>query len=161
MQGVYFVADKNSDAIKIGFSDNIENRMRGFFTSNPNELELVAVWHNATISDEKRLHVMFKRSRIKGEWFVLDDVIPFIQWFAGYNPDFSILNEKLETIHSSLVNPVEYREKVFTWFSDHDKQVQSSSDMKLRLMMLLDGIIITPSGFTEMKSQYQRWFHMR
>lgn len=65
---VYFVRD-GAGAVKIGFtSDSPDKRLAALQTSNPNKLELVGFFA-ARKCDETTIHRMFRRHRLKGEWF--------------------------------------------------------------------------------------------
>ena len=80
MSYVYFA--KCGDYVKIGFSYQPEKRVRGLFkgaalirpadldTAQP--VELVHVLDDCTAKDERRLHALFTRWRVEGEWFRAD-----------------------------------------------------------------------------------------
>jgi len=61
---VYFI--KFSERIKIGFSTNVENRMKNL----PHDEILALI--PGTVSDEQALHKKFDAIRITGEWFAND-----------------------------------------------------------------------------------------
>ena len=65
---VYFIQETETGAIKIGTTKELQKRLQGLRSSNPNELKLIA-----TISGDSRveraLHHRFDRAHIRGEWF--------------------------------------------------------------------------------------------
>jgi len=76
MSNVYFILDKKSAAVKIGKSNNIEERISDLQTGNPNLLtveyfiECKSEEHSFEL--EKKLHKKFERLHITGEWFKFD-----------------------------------------------------------------------------------------
>ncbi len=64
---IYFVSAEG-DRIKIGYSTNLNARLRSLRTSHPNGLEVLLVFPG-TGDDEKQLHVQFAEFWIGGEWF--------------------------------------------------------------------------------------------
>lgn len=70
---VYFVFNKDSNAIKIGIAKNVKNRLRSLQTSSPAKLELLATIkreNSRTAKElEKFLHDKFSSFWITGEWF--------------------------------------------------------------------------------------------
>ena len=64
----YIIRIVGTDYIKIGSSTNIVNRMRSFESMIPMELEFIG--HTAgRLQDEKDLHKILAKYRVKGEWF--------------------------------------------------------------------------------------------
>lgn len=67
---VYFIRAVGSDRVKIGFTDgDPKNRLKQLQTSCADDLRLVHVIPDATKEDEKLLHVYFRKSHIRREWF--------------------------------------------------------------------------------------------
>lgn len=68
---VYFVRYADSDRVKIGVSEGINNRLSSLGGGTPEKITLMA-----TVSGDRRaearLHKKFARYRIKGEWFRLE-----------------------------------------------------------------------------------------
>jgi len=64
----------NSDPIKIGIADNVENRLSGMQTGNPRELvvlyKIPMNSRNHAFMVENRLHRKLSKFNIRGEWFV-------------------------------------------------------------------------------------------
>ena len=69
---VYFIHDAESHAVKIGTSVEIERRLRELQTSSPRDLVCIGTLPGGP-EDEKRLHVMLAKFRIRGEWFRDDE----------------------------------------------------------------------------------------
>ena len=65
--GVYFIS--NGEAIKIGVSKDVVERMRGLQTASSRPLRLMAFLPGATGRDEAMLHRKFAHLRLNGEWF--------------------------------------------------------------------------------------------
>src|SRR5687767_13190318 len=86
MNGVYFIQDFTNRAVKIGYSDSIESRLSSLQTANPNKLEIIAVWHNATMEQEKELHSFLGMHMLNREWFSIYGITPFIEWACKYVP---------------------------------------------------------------------------
>lgn len=63
---VYYLSD--GDHIKIGFTVNLERRLKVYRTHSAKPPELLG-FHAGTIFDEKRLHKKFKDYRVRAEWF--------------------------------------------------------------------------------------------
>ena len=76
MSFVYFLLDENSNAIKIGKSDTVSERLSTLQTGNPNPLKIVKIIECKTArqahTKEKKLHNKFKELHLKGEWFKYD-----------------------------------------------------------------------------------------
>jgi hypothetical protein len=63
---VYFI--RNAKAIKIGFTTDIEQRMKRLQTASSSPLELLGTVAG-TLQDEQNLHLRFANLRLRGEWF--------------------------------------------------------------------------------------------
>lgn len=56
--------------VKVGFAENAEARLLSFQVGNPYELKLLAKFpSNNMVEDEGRLHALWKRYEVRGEWF--------------------------------------------------------------------------------------------
>lgn len=75
---VYFLYDRISKMVKIGYSKNIQRRMKQLQTSNPNELELV-YYVEGNRDTEFYFHKMFFYCRRNGEWFQSQPVLDWIR----------------------------------------------------------------------------------
>jgi hypothetical protein len=66
---IYFVsAAQNQDLIKIGYTTNLESRLRSLRTSSPDELKIHLVIPGCR-EDEGNLHRQFSSLRVRREWF--------------------------------------------------------------------------------------------
>lgn len=73
---------KSGDYYKIGRTGNMTQRMKSFSKSIPSNFDLVCSWRiDDMVQEEKELHEIFSESRVRGEWFSLneDDVL----WLCG------------------------------------------------------------------------------
>jgi hypothetical protein len=68
----YVYVMKCNEFYKIGFSNNIEKRIKTLMVGNPYELEIIFVFeHNDAKEIEFFLHSRYKKENIRGEWFAL------------------------------------------------------------------------------------------
>lgn len=65
---VYFIREKSSGRIKIGYSKNFKSRINSLKTSSPGGLEILLV-ERGDLKREAELHQRFKKYRQHGEWF--------------------------------------------------------------------------------------------
>jgi hypothetical protein len=85
-QKVYFVCDALG-RIKIGFSNNVQKRVKALQTANSMPLTLVGTMPG-TFATEKALHARFANARIQGEWFQpTDELISFIREVTSADPE--------------------------------------------------------------------------
>lgn len=71
---IYFILSSEINAVKIGFTTNVEQRLSVLQTGSPHELKLVKVISGSP-RKEKQLHKKFAEYNIRGEWFHWNDVI--------------------------------------------------------------------------------------
>lgn len=71
---VYFILDKLNNAIKIGYTTNLETRLMSLRSMNINKLELIYAVEG-DVKLELSLHERFSKDRIKNEWFNYSDDI--------------------------------------------------------------------------------------
>lgn len=69
---IYFI--QCGDAVKIGKSNNVRNRLSQLESGNHQELKIIFT-AEGDLSEERYLHSLFRDHRIKGEWFRFDEVI--------------------------------------------------------------------------------------
>lgn len=73
---IYFILNRDSNAIKIGRARNLERRMKSLQTSSPAKLELIKSISVQGIKEaqelEVSLHKKFDDIRLAGEWFKAD-----------------------------------------------------------------------------------------
>ena len=66
---IYFISNKKQ--VKIGFSNNPQERLCELQTANPLKLKLIGTL-NGSYPTESELHKVFKKFHIRGEWFRYD-----------------------------------------------------------------------------------------
>lgn len=75
---IYYLADAQNDTVKIGYTtpSNIKKRFANLKSSNSSQLRLVAA-HSGTRDKETFIHnhLAAYKTRQRGEWFHLDDVV--------------------------------------------------------------------------------------
>lgn len=72
--GVYVINIKDTNKYKIGYSKNLEARLKSFRTGSPFKINLthqVITRHYKSL--EKHLHELFKYKRVRGEWFTFQE----------------------------------------------------------------------------------------
>ena len=112
MSYVYFILDEKSKAIKIGKANNIDERLSGLQTGNPNSLKLI---HSITCKNEdhsfvkeKQLHKKFEHLQMTGEWFKYTDEL------VNYIDDLDINYTQKEKRTPLIIN---------TLFEEEGKQI--------------------------------------
>jgi hypothetical protein len=67
---VYFIATKSPDSpVKIGYTENVERRLRELQNMSPLQLHVLWTLDNAGRDVERQLHERFREHRLWGEWF--------------------------------------------------------------------------------------------
>lgn len=69
---IYFLVNERAGAVKIGFSENVDRRVRELQAASPDRLTLLGAVPG-DLADEASLHGLFAASRVRREWFLLDD----------------------------------------------------------------------------------------
>ena len=91
---VYFVQHGNDGPVKIGFrSLSSEDRIANLQTGNPVELRRLAALPG-TPEDEKTLHHSFRKLRIRGEWFRLEE--PLLGFIRAVQRGILVRQQKVE-----------------------------------------------------------------
>jgi hypothetical protein len=76
---VYFIYNQDSNAIKIGWAGNVQNRLAELQTASPIKLKLLKTIQLESPAEaqslEKQLHRHFAHLKIQGEWFKADPVL--------------------------------------------------------------------------------------
>lgn len=65
---IYFIQSENNDLIKIGFTVDLNRRIKMLQNMSPVKLKLLGS-QKGSINDERKLHKRFKKYRSHGEWF--------------------------------------------------------------------------------------------
>ena len=99
---LYLIRDR--DYIKIGFTDNLDQRQKAYETTNC--YAEVIMTKDGSRRDEKILHELCKQWHYKNEWFNYDDEI--VRIFKEYKPDIEEevknLKKKIKELEDSLKN---------------------------------------------------------
>jgi len=69
---VYFLQSGQDGPIKIGYTTDIQKRIKALQTAHPFPLKLLLVI-NGNVDDESKLHKKFNSLRLCGEWFSPDE----------------------------------------------------------------------------------------
>lgn len=84
----YIYLLKSNNKYKIGISDDVEKRCSILSTGNPYKIVIIykKMINNAR-TQEKKLHTIFRKKRVQGEWFKLNDndVSHIIDFFKSFN----------------------------------------------------------------------------
>jgi len=122
MHFVYIIRSGKRGAYKIGVAKNVESRLETLQTGNPAELFIIAKFDFGSKAKayqmEYSLHRMFKRHRIRGEWF--DNRIRMARIDAYYKTNF--LSQKKEN------DKVEYKRKIDSFDEKLDLEIIGSMD---------------------------------
>lgn len=103
---VYFVQSQHGGAIKIGVSDNPEQRLIQLQTAYPHKLVIVKriECDNRRYADEleRSLHDRFQSQRLSGEWFdiTIHEVQYEINWALGVAD--CVNSEKVNKLHDEI-----------------------------------------------------------
>ena len=80
---IYFLYAEKANAIKIGYSVNLEERFTEIQSHNAEDLDLLKVV-SGDLQWEKALHKQFRKYRLHHEWYVLNtellDLIDSLPW---------------------------------------------------------------------------------
>ena len=89
---VYFIhVEGDYKRFKIGYTSRIDQRLEELQTSHPDLLVVYGLIKNVTKKKETQLHHMFKKYRIRGEWFrITTDMIDAI--LQNNDADNKVLN---------------------------------------------------------------------
>jgi len=80
---VYVALAEGTARYKIGYAENVDNRIRALKTGCPFPIEVVGVFDEGTVDDERSIHGLFKDYRVHGEWFCLPEQI--VLWIRQGN----------------------------------------------------------------------------
>lgn len=80
---VYVVLAEGTSRYKIGYAENVDNRIKYLKTGCPFPIEVVSVFDEGTAEDERSIHEVFKDYRVHGEWFCLPEQI--VTWIRDGN----------------------------------------------------------------------------
>ena len=105
---LYFI--KGGDAIKVGITENVEQRLTGIQVGNPAKVELL---HSISMSDEEarqaesEIHRMFIKTNLSGEWyqatqFMLDYIRNIKE--IGWESRLSWIKKKYEYMYREILS---------------------------------------------------------
>jgi len=125
---VYAIRNTRTGSVKIGFSEDPEDRLKTLQTAHEDDLELVATCQRGNLKIEGQLHEILDgwEERVRGEWFrgpVTNCMVSIINWMntsLGVDAlrtllrrldedDRNVLAALLETPSSDHVEPVSLR----------------------------------------------------
>lgn len=135
---IYFITD--GKFVKIGISNDVNQRLKALQTANPRQLELLYSIKGDSLLEES-LHGIFTNSRVKGEWFELDESIySFINLFKLY--DYSLVKND----DNGCLIPEYHILEVF----DKKFQLKNTGDGSKTLMIVYEKIIslLTSKGLS-------------
>jgi len=91
---IYFIQGECGGPIKIGYTTDLEQRLKSLQTGYPDRLELLLAFP-ANPNYEKAIHKQFEEYRLNGEWFKpTPEVLKKIRYFGLLNAYVSADNNK-------------------------------------------------------------------
>jgi hypothetical protein len=104
---IYFIQAGENGPIKIGRSNNPEDRLSQLQTANYNDLVLLWKYDEEEDYAESDLHDYYKEEKIRGEWFrPTENILDFIKNHAVNVYDIKMLN-------GGYVNVAERKEEIY------------------------------------------------
>lgn len=91
---VYFIENENKDAIKIGYTEDLDKRVSNLQVSNPTNLSILYIIPNADRVMEKHIHEICQLFHVRGEWFdksVIDNHLLKHPWFKKHMKSYPLL----------------------------------------------------------------------
>lgn len=89
MYNLYVIQEERDGFVKIGYSQNVEDRLKQLQSANPAKLSIL---YTKKYTDpvharaaEEGLHFQFRHTRLKGEWFRFTDYMK--KFFETWNGD--------------------------------------------------------------------------
>jgi hypothetical protein len=136
---VYFILDEKSEAIKIGYTGNLDSRFSGIQTGNPNPLIIlhtIECRSDKQAADlEKQLHNRFDHLRLSGEWFKND--IKLLQECFKENFKFQIKQKREPLVYNTLWGEESFFDKknhpLCFFYGNYVAQILDSYENSLRL----------------------------
>ena len=88
---VYIIKAPPKEVYKIGYTRDVETRLKDLQVANANELEIVHMFETEkALLAEQLLHKLFENKRVRGEWYQLDSFdIAFLSRINGYTNSFT------------------------------------------------------------------------
>jgi hypothetical protein len=139
-----YIISEGTERYKIGQSDDVENRLRQIQVGNSRELKILV---STDIITEVKMHEMFDKFRIKGEWFLIQDDI--MQKIIDV---VNIFNSLELTVKKAIkFTPRMLKTEVKVWNGDPDARRLVSYLEKVNEWPLKRRIIYRKFGWNEMK----------
>jgi len=121
MNKIYFIQSGENGPVKIGQSEDPIARLEQLQTGNPEELKLLWVYEGDEYT-EHEIHEMFKKDRVRGEWFKFTDELKtfVLKELKNYN-EIALLNDESISITRSFSGDI------FIDTGDYDISLSSTS----------------------------------
>ena len=130
---IYFIRGKESGNIKIGFSNMPKKRKTNLQTAHYEELEFIG-FMNGSREDEARIHEMFTKFRIRGEWYrPAPDLIDFVTKSASKSETNRISSLGKGEYRITFADPEEYTMAFFLAARSHRIRILSDSETQFIL----------------------------
>ena len=72
---VYIILASESQKLKIGITENLDERFRQLQAMSPEKIEVLMSFYSIGYEFENYLHRKLKKYRLHGEWFALNDEV--------------------------------------------------------------------------------------
>ncbi len=101
MKFVYFITEVGADIpVKIGVTNDAYSRIAGLSTGNYRGLEIKWHWHphKDAEKDEKKIHEILAKHRIRGEWFNIhweDALEELDEYYSNNDETVGVLDDEL------------------------------------------------------------------
>ncbi len=113
---IYFVQNKARNAVKIGFSENLEARLKVLQTVSLDPLELIGTIEGDRDA-EKELHKKFKDFKIRGEWFLMDSELK--DFVRDYVAPLAILGVEIKSFYlAGKLEKLDWRDRLINEWSE-------------------------------------------
>lgn len=171
MTRIYFIETCDSRAIKVGISSNPARRLAHLQIACPDRLAIITTVPGAQ-ADESRLHRIFHREHINGEWFRGDgDLREFVISLAGLTDEAAVarmralaepgaIAEEVDTYHAEVLTEAcfaEIREKGVAYWSAELTKVWGPKGRPVSTKLLLQIL----DGKFNFRAEWVDWFLYR
>jgi hypothetical protein len=158
---LYFI--KGGDAIKVGITENVEQRLTDIQVGNPTKVELL---HSIYMSDEEgreaesEIHNMFIKTNLSGEWyqatqFMLDYIRNIKE--NGWESHLSWIKKKYEYMYREILSAFKKNIETDIIYGN----LISLERLKKDLGELLNAIFVIPSLPKNMSAAVREWLEER
>ncbi len=131
---IYFVQEKGlfRSRVKIGFTDNVKNRLSGLRVSSPSILKLILLLPGTT-QDEIGYHERFASYRIHGEWFSYGLKLRLFVWVNQLGSELANPESEVNLEPNPKVEPEPKPEIDFTKETEPEEDRETQEAIILRL----------------------------